>query len=273
MLKHGLPIKMVLGASLTALTIANLAAAQVDRLIQLDPPGQREFVLDKANLIAPGDEQTIRQLADKLLTDKGAPLVVVTIHSMAEHGGGGMRIETFARLLFDQWQIGPARVHDQSWNRGILLLVSKDDRRARIELGAGWGREQDALCQQIMDQQIIPRFKQGESSRGITAGAEALAQMARGMALPRPPTPWWYWPAILGVAAMAILTVVSLARSGSNGWAWLLWGGLLGLLGAGLYYWMTHMPESSSDWSGGGFSGGSFGGGGFSGGGGASGSW
>jgi uncharacterized protein len=271
--KHMLRLHLALGTCLTALAIARLAAGQVDHLIQLDPPGQREFILDKAALITPGDEQDIRQLADKLLTDKGAPLVVVTINSMADHGGGGMRIETFARLLFDQWQIGPARVNDQTWNRGILLLVSKNDRRARIELGAGWGREKDALCQQIMDEQIIPQFKQGEFSAGITAGATALAQMARGLALPRPPTPWWYWPVILGVAAVVIVTVVSLVRNGSQGWAWLFWAGLFGLLGAGLYYWMTHMPESSSDWSDGGFSGGSFGGGGFSGGGGASGSW
>ena len=70
------------------------------------------------------------------MTDKAIPIIIVTIESMAKHGGAGMRIETFATLLFNQWQIGHAKLGDQDWNTGILLLVSKGDRKARIELGA-----------------------------------------------------------------------------------------------------------------------------------------
>jgi uncharacterized protein len=243
---------------------------EAERLIKLDPPGQREFVLDRAELISAEHEAQIRELAGKLLTDKAAPLVIVTIHSMADHGGAGMRIETFARLLFDQWEIGPANVGGTTWNRGILLLVSKNDRRARIELGAGWGREQDALCQKIMDEQIVPRFKAGDFSGGILAGAVSLEKMARGLALPKAPTPWWYWPVILGAIALGVFTVVSLIRRGASGWAWLFWGAVFALIGTATYMWLSSMNRRGS---GGGFSGGSFGGGGFSGGGGASGSW
>lgn len=238
-------------------------------LIRLDPPGQREFILDKAELLTSDDEQKIRALADKLLTDKAAPLVVVTINSMAEHGGAGMRIETFARLLFDQWQIGPENINNQTWNRGILLLVSKEDRRARIELGAGWKRDQDAQSRQIMEELIVPRFKEGDFSGGITAGAEALEKMARGLALPQAPTPWWYWPAVIGAVVLGIFSVVSLIRNGSSGWAWLFWGAVLGLIGTILFMLLTRGSRGGS----GGYSGGSFGGGGFSGGGGATGSW
>lgn len=240
-----------------------------ERLIQLDPPGQREFILDRAGLIDAQDAATIRELADKLLTDKAAPIVVVTINSMADHGGRGMRIETFARLLFDQWQIGPAELGKNQWNKGILLLVSKDDRKARIELGAGWGREKDALCTQIMDEQIIPRFKQGDFSGGILAGVQSLEKMARDLKLPAAPKPAWYYPVLIGVIGLAIFTIVSLIRRGSSGWAWLFWGVVFAGIGAILYHVLTNSGSSS----GGGFSGGSFGGGGFSGGGGASGSW
>jgi len=251
------------------------AGAVVAGVIPIPRPGDREFVLDKANLIQPPDVAKIKQLADRLLTDKATPIVVVTINSMAEHGGTGMRIETFARLLFDQWGVGHAKIHDQPWNTGILLLVSKGDRKARIELGAHWRRDQDLLCDKIMNEQIIPRFKQGDFSGGIVAGVEALDKMARGLSLPGAPSgshsatkgiPIWL---IVGVIGLAVFTMVSLARKGSGGWAWILWGIVFGIIGAVLY---SFLSGNRSRGSGGGFSGGSFGGG-FSGGGGSTGSW
>jgi uncharacterized protein len=77
------------------------------------------------------------EVCDELLTDKATPIIVVTIESMANHGGADMRIETFATLLFNQWQIGHESIGEEYWNTGILLLVSKGDRKARIELGGG----------------------------------------------------------------------------------------------------------------------------------------
>ena len=143
---------------------------------------------------------------------------------MAEYGGGGLRIETFARLLFDQWQVGIAKLGNQNWNTGILLLVSVGDRKSRIELGAGWGREKDQLCQQIMDERIVPEFKQGDFNGGISAGVEALEAMARGKELPTVPRPWWHYAMVVGFIGLAIFTVVSMIRRGASGWAWLFWG-------------------------------------------------
>ena len=154
-----------------------------DGRIRLDPPGSREFVLDKANLLDPAVKAKTQEECGKLLTDKATPIIVVTIPSMAEYGGANLRIETFARLLFDQWQIGIAQLNKENWNTGILLLVSSGDRQARIELGAGWRHNNDQICQQIMGQQIIPYFKQGDYAGGITAGVKALDAMARGKAL------------------------------------------------------------------------------------------
>ena len=235
--------------------------------ITLERPGDREFVRDLAGMISPQDVEHIRKACDKLLTDKATPIIVVTIESMATHGGEGLRIETFATLLFNQWEIGHAKLGNQEWNTGILLLVSKLDRKARIELGAGWAHEKDALCQQIMDELIIPEFKKGEFSKGIVAGVEALDKMARGKELPRRPRPWWHYGLILGAIGLGIFTIVSLIRRGAGGWAWVFWAAIFALIGFLLYSMLTRSSRS-----GGGFSGGSFGGG-FSGGGGASGSW
>lgn len=232
--------------------------------LTVDRPGDREFVRDLANMIDPADEDRIQQICDKLLTDKATPIIVVTIESMAKHGGNDLRIETFATLLFDQWQVGLKKLGNQEWNTGILLLVSRDDRKARIELGAGWGRTEDALCQQIMDGHIIPQFKQGQFSAGITVGVEALDKMGRKLELPTVPRPWTHYAMIFGFIGLAIFTVVSLSRRGASGWAWIFWGVVFSVVGTILYSMLTN--------SGGGYSGGSFGGG-SSGGGGASGSW
>jgi uncharacterized protein len=245
-----------------------IAASQPGR-IQLKRPGERDFIVDLAKLIASSDTVRIREIATKLLNDKATPIIVVTIESMAKYGGSGMRIETFAHLLFDQWSVGQAKLDGQLWNTGILLVVSRDDRKARIELGAGWKHDQDALAQQIMDEQIVPKFRQGDFSGGIVAGVEALDKMARGLELPKPPTPWWQ-PVLMVVAiGLVIFTIVSLIRRGTGGWAWLAWGALFSIIGYLLY---SFLRNSMNSGGGGGFSGGSFGGG-FSGGGGATGSW
>jgi uncharacterized protein len=268
---------LMLGISLLGGTATVLRAAEPSELhINLEPPAQRAFVLDKAGLLKPEAVEQIRKLGDKLLTDKAAPIVVVTINSMAEHGPADLRIETFARLLFDQWQIGPAKVGETNWNHGILLLVSKNDRKARIELGAGWRHDKDQQAQQIMDTLIIPHFKQGDFSGGIVAGVEALDKMARDLKLPQPakqPASKGGMIMMLVLVGLAIFTAVSLIRRGSSGWAWLAWGAVFGIIGAVLYSLMSNNSGSSGSYGGGGFSGGSFGGGGFSGGGGASGSW
>src|SRR4051812_18837034 len=88
-------------AAFISLVGSPLAAAEPGQ-IMLDPPGPREFILDKAELLSPEQKDQLKKICDKLLTDKGTPINIVTIDSMAEYGGAGMRIETFAMLLFNQ---------------------------------------------------------------------------------------------------------------------------------------------------------------------------
>ena len=297
-----------LAAFLVTLIVATTTSTAAE--ISLDRPGDREFVRDSANMLTQPDKGEIVAICDKLLTDKATPIIVITIDRMSDHGGNGMRIETFARLLFDQWEIGQAELNGQLWNTGILVLVSKGDRKARIELGAGWHRDKDQLCKNIMDEQIIPQFKQQNFSGGIKAGVVALDAMARELPLPsvapaagssqsnpnssypgnyyqgqqKPETPAWLPIAVLMLVGAGIFTAVSLVRSGASGWAWAMWAGIFAILGAILYAFATSNNNRGGGFfggggggfgsgsSGGGFSGGSFGGG-FSGGGGASGSW
>jgi uncharacterized protein len=269
---HAMP-RLLHGAILwllIALAVCGRAWGAPGDPIHLDPPGQREFVLDKAGLIDPATKVKLQRQCDKLLSQRATPIIIVTIPSMEACGGGSMGIEFFARCLFDQWHIGVPRLNGGNWNTGILLVVSLNDRKARIELGAGWGQEKNAAAQQIMDRLIVPHFKQGDYSAGIAAGVTALNAMARGKPLPAMPRPWWHAWLVVGGFGLLIFTMVSLARRGSGGWAWLLWGAVFSLVGYLIYVFLT--SRSSGDSGFGGFSGGSFGGG-FSGGGGATGSW
>lgn len=276
-----LTLPMLLVALCGALPIGSVAYAQSNK-ITIDRPADREFVRDESHLLTPEDVKKINAIGDKLLTEKATPIIVVTIDSMAKHGGTGMRIETFANLLFDQWAVGVVKVNGQDWNTGILLLVSKEDRRARVELGDHWRHDQDRLAQQIMGEQIVPRFKQGDFPGGILAGVDALDKMARGLTLPPPAKgsagglmgggtsegpPQWL---MIVLAIGAVVTIISLIRSGSKGWAWLGWGLLFGLIGTVLYSFLSNHNSGGS--GGGGYSGGGFDGG-FSGGGGATGDW
>lgn len=295
-----------------ALLLSILFATTISQAaeITLDRPGDREFVRDNANMLTEPDKAEIVALCDKLLTDKATPIIVITIDRMSNHGGNGMRIETFARLLFDQWEIGHTELNGQLWNTGILVLVSKGDRKARIELGAGWHRDKDQLCKSIMDDQIIPNFKRQNFSGGIKAGVVALDAMARELTMPggapsavpngstsdsttntnsgyrgnyfqsqpyqNRKTPEWVPIAVVMLVGVGIFTAVSLYRSGASGLAWAMWAAIFAILGAILYSMATSNRHRGGGYfgggGGGGFSGGSFGGG-FSGGGGSSGSW
>ncbi len=166
-----------LGIALFLLAPSIAHAFQERVPIDFEKPGERQIIVDNANLLTSAQEERLQTLGDKLLTDTSRPLLVVTIESMAAHGGSGLSIEEFARYLYGQ--LGLGRDNDNDGNRGILLLISSGDRKVRIELGADWPVSADRKTFEITQRAIISRFKQRNFSGGIIAGAEALDQLAR----------------------------------------------------------------------------------------------
>lgn len=217
------------------------------------PPNTAYFV-DKADLISSADAATINEIASKLLDDERVPLFVVTIPSLDEYKASDMGVKRYTRKLFDRWGIGT-----KDRNYGMLLLVAVKDREARIELGADWKRRHDRAAENVMDNLIIPQFKRGNFSLGIIDGVRGMDAMARGLELPAPTTPWWYWPAIAIGTVFTVVLIANLFLNGRTGWAW----ALIAIIGVMLFY----VLKATARGSGRGF------GGGFSGGGGASGSW
>ncbi|MCB2155608.1 TPM domain-containing protein [bacterium] len=147
-----------------------LAAAQIPPV-----PTDDSFVNDYANLLTRQDIGVLGNIQRQAYEEHDVPIVVVTINSMAQYGSSGESIEDFARDWFDSWGIGSKA---PGGNKGILLLVSLGDRKARIELGADWGSRWDYAANQVMQTDIIPRFKTGDYSGGIVAGVAKLGAFA-----------------------------------------------------------------------------------------------
>lgn len=244
------------GLAPIAIALVVLAAAAT-ALAQTYPPrpdGTERFHTDEAALLSPADGAEIDRIAAELLASEGFPVIVVTIESLASHEAAFLTIEEYARRLFDQWGIG-----SEQRNYGMLLLVSEGDRRARIELGKQWAGSHDAQAERVMSTLIIPRFKQGDFSGGILAGVRGLDAMGRGLALPKPKPPAWFWPVAIGGTILVIGVIVSLFKSGKKGWGW----ALIAALAMALFF----LLRASASGGGGSFGGGSGGGGG------ATGSW
>jgi uncharacterized protein len=233
-----------------------LAFSQARAVTFPEKPPKENFYVDQAGMLAAEDAATIDKIAASLLSEEKIPILVVTIPSLISFQATDHTVDSYAAALFDEWGIG-----SQERNYGILLLVSVGDRKARIELGKAWGGKHDADAQHVMDAMIVPAFKRGDFSAGISEGVNALDKMARGLALPKPKSPWWILPAMVLGTLIVIMVIVSLFKSGRSGWGWAL------IAGIGIVIFFLLRATAASGGSGGSFGGGS------SGGGGASGSW
>lgn len=122
-------------------------------------------VTDAANILDATQEANISENLEQLEQEKGHQIVVVTVLTL-----GGQDIATFTRELGNAWGIGRAEEDD-----GVVFLVAPNERKVRIAVG--YGLEQrlpDALCQKIIDEEILPNFRQGDLPGGIDAGVRAL---------------------------------------------------------------------------------------------------
>lgn len=227
------------------------------------------YVTDLANLLTDQQQEQLEMLLSATEKKTGVEIVVVAINSIKDFPGTSNRtIEEFATALFDAYGIG-----NMPKNDGVLLLVAVKDRKARIELGAGYARRRDSDSSRIMNKKIIPSFRKGRYPEGIIKGANSLAHEFAHISL----IPAWAVIVALAVAVFVlILIAISLFRSGKRSWGWICTGLLIVALLA--LSWLivglvrnTLAALAEGD-GGGGFGGGGFGGG-FSGGGGATGGW
>ncbi len=124
-------------------------------------------MVDNANLLSPADEAGLTQRLAALEQASSRQLVVATVPDLQ-----GYPLEEFGYKLGRAWGLGQAKA-----NNGAILLVAPNERKVRIEVG--YGLEPiltDALSSLIIQNRILPRFKAGDYSGGINAGADAIAE-------------------------------------------------------------------------------------------------
>jgi uncharacterized protein len=78
-----------------------------------------------------------------------------------------MTLEAYATALFDHWGVGKAETND-----GVMVLVFRDDRAMRLELGAAYGRDWDRVAQDVVERHFLNAFATGDYVRGLTWGTE-----------------------------------------------------------------------------------------------------
>jgi len=137
----------------------------------LDVPRLQGYVNDYAGMISPSAKSKIEEGLKAFEQSDSTQIVILTIPTLE-----GENIEEFSIKVAEAWKIG-----QQQKDNGILLIVSKQERKIRIEVGRGLeGRLTDLMAGRIIDQVIKPRFKQGDFDAGFIMGASALIGAARG---------------------------------------------------------------------------------------------
>ena len=137
-------------------------------------------VVDQTGTLSAGDISSLTQTLKSLETRKGSQVAVLIVPTTEPES-----IEQYSIRVAEAWKIGRKKIDD-----GALLLVAKNDRKLRIEVGYGLeGALNDASAKRIIDEIITPRFRSGDFAGGISAGVDRIIRVIDGEKLPAPPPP------------------------------------------------------------------------------------
>ena len=118
----------------------------------------------------------LERMLQEFESRKGTQIAVLMVPSTAPEA-----IEQYALRVAEQWKIGRKKVDD-----GAILVVAKDDRALRIEVGYGLeGALNDATAARIIREAILPRFREGDFHGGINAGLDRMMRVIDGEPLPQ----------------------------------------------------------------------------------------
>ncbi|MEM7582861.1 MAG: TPM domain-containing protein [Acidobacteriota bacterium] len=192
-------------------------------LAALEPPELWGRITDQADLLDDGAELRLDALLEQLETDTGAQVAILTVASLE-----GDPLEDFSIRVVEKWQLGREGIDD-----GILLLVARDDRLIRIEVGYGLeGTLTDLRTKRIISNLMVPRFREGDFAGGIGAATEVIDATLRNREDLIPPSltrdssndiadaPLLERLMFMGIFSIVVGTfaMTSIATSGCMGW-------------------------------------------------------
>ncbi|MEM5365252.1 TPM domain-containing protein [Paraburkholderia azotifigens] len=134
-------------------------------------------VIDETGTLTGEQRSAIEQTLKDFETRKGSQISVLIVPTTQPE-----TIEQYSMRVVEQWKLGRAKVDD-----GAMLIVAKNDRALRIEVGYGLeGALNDATSNRIINEVIVPKFKQGDFYGGIASGVDSIIRVVDGEPLPAP---------------------------------------------------------------------------------------
>ncbi|MGC2780983.1 MAG: YgcG family protein [Bradyrhizobium sp.] len=134
-------------------------------------------VVDQTGTLSSSDVASLTQKLKELETRKGSQVAVLIVPTTQPE-----TIEQFSLRVAEAWKIGRKKVDD-----GALLVIAKNDRKLRIEVGYGLeGSLTDVTARRIIDEVITPKFRSGDFAGGIDAGVDRIIGVINGETLPVP---------------------------------------------------------------------------------------
>ncbi len=137
----------------------------------LDVPQLKGYVNDYADMISPSAEAGLEEELKTFEQTDSTQIVILTVPSRE-----GDVIEDFGIRVADAWKVGQANK-----DNGVIFIVSKEDRKMRIEAGRGLeGKLTDLMSGRIIDLVVKPSFKRGDYDGGFIGGVSAIIEVTRG---------------------------------------------------------------------------------------------
>ena len=137
----------------------------------LDVPQLKGYVNDYAEMLSPSAEGELERELRAFEQTDSTQIVILTVPSLE-----GEVLEEFSIRVAEAWKIGQQRK-----DNGVILLVAKQERKIRIEVGRGLeGKLTDLMAGRIVDLVIKPRFKRGDFDGGFISGVSSVMDATRG---------------------------------------------------------------------------------------------
>lgn len=140
----------------------------------LDPPKfdpRHKLVTDLTGTLTPAQVQQLQSKLQQIEMSDSTEIAVLMIPSLQKE-----ELFNYTQKVFQTWGIG-----QKEKNNGVLFLIAKNDRKARIHAGYGLeGRLPDALAFQILTDEVLPEFRQNRYYEGLDRGANTIVKAVRG---------------------------------------------------------------------------------------------